>query len=151
MEFSAGSTDGWREAAENLGGPRVFSPPPPKTVPEEVKLDVRVAAPSVAVLAVNDLGLGRMDFEPTLRQSSLERAHYQARFLFAPAVHKAVVRIPAPREFRVCSRHPEVEGIVQEEIGKYRADDAPLRGSARSLDQLSIPFHGCCQPSFDVE
>ena len=48
-------------------------------------------------------------------------------------------------------RHPAVEGVVQEEIGKYRADHATLRGAARPRYEFPVFFHRRCQPSLDVE
>src|SRR4051794_22936438 len=45
----------------------------------------------------------------------------------------------------------EIECIVQEKIGKNRANHTTLRGTASSLDRHSIFHHRGCQPSFDVE
>ena len=46
-----------------------------KVVSEEVKTDVRIIAFSVAVLAVDDLGFGRMHLQPARCQSSLKIGH----------------------------------------------------------------------------
>src|SRR3984893_19132719 len=51
----------------------------------------------------------------------------------------------------MCPPHPEIKRIMQEQIGQYWADHAPLRSSPRPLNELPILFHGHRQPSFDVE
>lgn len=51
----------------------------------------------------------------------------------------------------MCPRHPEIERIMQEQIGQYWADHAPLRSSPCPLNELPIFFHRHRQPSFDVE
>ena len=48
-------------------------------------------------------------------------------------------------------RHPEIKRIMQEQVGQYWADHAPLRGSTHPLNKLPVLFHGRRQPSFDVE
>lgn len=92
-----------------------------------------------------------MRLQPALRQSRLERGLEGFGFQLAPTVYQSVIRIPTPWQVGMCPLHPKVEGIVQEEIGEYRANDAPLRGSACSLYQFSVLLHGSRQPSLDVQ
>ena len=63
----------------------------------------------------------------------------------------AIVCIAAPWKVRVFPCHPKVETVVQEKIGKNWANHTTLRGAASSFNQYSVPFHGRCQPSFDVD
>jgi hypothetical protein len=81
-------------------------------------LDVRVHAFALLVLALDDFGFRRMHLQVALRQTSLKlrlsvpslrdtsQAHRPVLerlcFLLVTAVHQSVVRIPTPREVRVC-------------------------------------------------
>jgi len=66
-----------------------------------------------------------MHLEAALRKAGLQLGHHGFCFSPAPTVDEAIIRIPTPREVGMRPFHPEIEGIVQEEIGKYRADHAP--------------------------
>ena len=70
-----------------------------------------------------------MHFQTALRQTCLKRSLDALRLLLDPAVHQPIISIPTPWELRECPRHPEIERIVQEEIGQNRADHATLRGA----------------------
>ena len=133
MAFSAeGLTAGLKPQNSCLSR-ELRNQPRPKAVSEEVKFDVRILAFAVPVFAVDDLGFRRMHLQPALRQSGLKLGLEGLRFLLGPAVHQPIICIPTPREVRVCPCHPEIERVVQEEIGQNRADHAALRGAARSL------------------
>src|SRR5208283_5423274 len=78
-----------------------------------------------------------------LRQTGLKRGHDGLCLLLTPAMYQPVVRIPTPRKFRVCPCHPQIERIVQEQIGQHGADHAlNAKGSfglrARRIEKLVI-------------
>src|SRR5437763_10357260 len=62
-----------REKAHEELPPSILGPPGPKSVAEEVELDVLMLAPPVVVLAVHDLGLLRVKLKAALPQSSPAR------------------------------------------------------------------------------
>ena len=67
-------------------------------------------------------------------------------------MYQPIVRIPTPRKFRVCPCHPQIERIVQEQIGQHGADHAALRRATGSLDPRAVLHaHRCGQPPFDVQ
>ena len=74
-------------------------------------------APALYVLAVGDLGFRRVHLKPALCQARLELDLEGLGFLLGPAVDQSIIRIPTPREVGVCPRHPEVERVVQKQIG----------------------------------
>src|SRR5215467_5385838 len=116
-------------------------PPGPELISEEVKLYVRIRSSTPVVLAIDDLGLCRMHLKSARLQPRSKLGPNGLCFLLGPAVHQSVVSIPTPRKVGMCPRHPEIKRIMQEQIGKYWADHAPLRGSTRPLNELPIPFH----------
>src|ERR1700730_17396031 len=111
-----GCTDGWREATEQLVTSGILHPSGPKAVSEEVKFDVRILFFATPVLAVNDLGFRRVQFQATDCEASLKIGLEGLRFLLGPAVNQPVIRIPTPRKVWVRPRHPEVERVVQKKI-----------------------------------
>src|SRR6186713_2666559 len=56
-----------------------------KAVPEELKLDIRISARTRPVLAVDNPGLDRMQFQMALRQPCLKFRPESVCFLLAPA------------------------------------------------------------------
>src|SRR3954449_5875441 len=122
----------------------------PELVSQKVKHDIRIPPFALAIPAIDDFGFDRMHFQAALCQAVLKLCLEGFSFSLAAAVHQPVVCIPTPREAGVCPRHPEVKSIVQEKIGKYRANHSPLRGTASSLHKHSLLFHGGRQPSLDV-
>src|SRR5215470_4321784 len=58
-----------------------------KTVSEKVKLDVRILAFALSVLAVDDPGLRRMHFEMALCQACLKRCFNALSLMLDPAVN----------------------------------------------------------------
>src|ERR1700682_2885569 len=87
-----------------------------RAVSEEVKFDVRILFFATPVLAVNDLGFRRVQFQATDCEASLKIGLEGLRFWLGPAVNQPVIRIPTPRKVWVRPRHPEVEHVVQKKI-----------------------------------
>src|SRR5215469_15486903 len=100
---------------------------------------------------MDDPGFGGMHFELAFRQPLLKFSLEGLSFFLGPTVHQPIVSIPTPWEVRVFPYHPEIKCVVQEQIRKNRTNYGSLRGSARSPDAVLILFHGCCQPSLDLE
>jgi hypothetical protein len=71
---------------------------------------------STSVFAVDDFRFGGMHFEAAFCETGLQLGHHGFCFSPAPTVDEAIVRIPTPREVGMRPFHPEIEGIVQEEI-----------------------------------
>src|SRR5271166_739584 len=109
-------TDRWRKPAERSPVLWITDPPRPELVSEEVELDVRIRSSSPRIPAVNDLSLGGMHLQVTLLQACLKLCPDGFRFLLGPAVYQPVIRIPTPREVRICPPHPEIECVMQEKI-----------------------------------
>jgi hypothetical protein len=84
-----------------------------KTVSEEFELDVRILARTRPVLAVDNPGLGRMQFQMALRQPCSKLRLDSACFLLAPAMHQSIIRIPTPEKVRVSPPHPNIKRIMQ--------------------------------------
>ena len=99
----------------------------PKAVPKEVKFDVRILAFALPVFAVDDLGFRRMHLQATLRQAGLKLHFESLRFLLVTAVHQSIIRIPTPREIRMCPRHPEIERIVEKNVRQKLGASAPTQ------------------------
>src|ERR1017187_3079958 len=71
--FERRDTDRRIKSAEQCVIPDTFHQTRPKTVPKEVKFDVRIGTFSLPVFAINDLSFRRMQFQVALRQSDLKR------------------------------------------------------------------------------
>ena len=79
-----------------------------------------------------------MHLQVALRQAGLKRDHDGLCLLLAPAMCQPVVGIPTPWKFRVCPCHPQIERIVQKQIGQYGADHAALRRAAGPFDLRAV-------------
>ena len=53
-----------------------------------------------------------MHLQVTLFQACLKLGPDGFRFLLGPAVYQPVIRIPTPREVRICPPHPEIECVM---------------------------------------
>ena len=105
-----------------------------------------------SIFAVDNLGLCWMHRKAALRKPRFQRSLNRLRLLHAFAVHEPVIRIPAPGRLGIGPRHPDVERIMQEEIGQQRTNDAPLRSSPRALHKGSIrKLQGSRQPPLNIE
>ncbi|GAA4472471.1 hypothetical protein GCM10023170_092320 [Phytohabitans houttuyneae] len=93
--------------------------------PEERERRVLVRAASVAVLAVHDPGLVRVQSQPDLDHPVLDRRPYRLRLLLADAMHDRVVGVALERDARETLGHPRVERVVHEQVCQHRRDYAP--------------------------
>src|SRR3989475_5587095 len=70
--FQRRGTDRWVEATEQCVVPGPLDPSWSKAISEKVELDVRIRSSATPVLAVDDLGLCRMQFQAALCQARLK-------------------------------------------------------------------------------
>jgi hypothetical protein len=110
----------------------------PEGIPEEVKLRVRVFLLPASVLAVHYLRFVWMHFEAAHGKSVLQRCFDSQRLCFRSAVYQSIVSIAAPGNTRKRACHPDIERIVQKEIGEDRTDYSSLRSSLGPFDQVPI-------------
>ena len=74
------------------------------------------------------------------------------RLASALAVKHGVVGVPGEPNAGQMPRHPEIERVMQEQIGQDRRNDAALRRAL--VARLKLPFHALhrrSQPTLDVE
>src|SRR6266550_7691133 len=70
--FQRRGTDRWVEATEQCVVPGPPDPSRSKAISEKVELDVRIRSSATPVLAVDDLGLCRMQLQAALCQTRLK-------------------------------------------------------------------------------
>src|SRR5258707_3560131 len=99
--FQRRGTARWVEAAEQCVFPGPPHPPRSKAISEKVELDVRIRSCAISVLAVDDLGFCRMQFQAALCQARLKFGLEGLGFLLVPAVNQSIISIPTPREVHV--------------------------------------------------
>jgi hypothetical protein len=123
-----------------------------KAVPEEIKFDVRVFAPALPLLTVDNFGFRRMHLQTAFRQARLQLHVEGFRLLLTAAVYQSVIRIPTPWEIRMCPCHSGIERVVKKEVRQNWADHTALRRTTVSLNRDSIfSHHRRFKPSFDVQ
>src|SRR5271157_6053847 len=122
------------------------------TVAEKVELDVLVLPPPVVILAVDNSGLLRMKLQSAFGKATPDGFQHRSCFLLAPAVDDGVVRVTLDPDARILSLHPEVERVVQEQVGQQRTDDPSLRGPLRPLHESAVPtFDRGAQPPPNIQ
>src|ERR1700748_397238 len=130
--FGGLGADRWQEAHEVLP-PAILRPSRLEGVAEEVKRDMLAISSSIVVLAVNDPGLHRVKLQTALLEPITDRFEHLLRVPLAPAMDDGVVCIALELDRRKGPSHPDIERVVQEQVGEQRADDPTLRGALRPL------------------
>ena len=126
----------------------------PKRIAEKVEPLLRVALAPVGILAVDDLGLLRVQFADCTPQTAASSASRSARAWASLAtVADHVVSVAFERDVGMVLAHPAIERIVKKEISQDGADNSRLEGSLSSrLTRVpSGMLTGALQPSFDVQ
>src|SRR4051794_10456601 len=108
--------NGWTETTEDLPSPTVRHPRP-KREPQKIKLLVQVSLPSVGILAIDHLRLLRMQFQSALLQPCRYFDTHQVRFSLCSAMNDDIVGVPLERQMMPVSAHPQIERVVQKQIG----------------------------------
>ena len=129
-------TDSGREAHKQTIPSTIFHDPWSKGIPKEVKLRIRVMSFMTSVLAIDDMRLVWMHFEAA-RRKTIRKRHLDGISLhFGFAMYQSIVRITAPRNTRVPPCHPDIERVMQKEIGQGGTDDTPLWSSLPSVPMM---------------
>src|SRR5262249_56821768 len=123
-----------------------------KGVSQEVERHVRLSPGPAISFAVNNPSLHRMKLQTALLKAATDSLQHLTGFLLCPAMDDRIVRISLESDAREGPLHPDIERIVQKEIGQQRTDHAPLRRAARPLFQGAIrPLHRRTYPAPDVQ
>jgi hypothetical protein len=109
--------DGWTETTKDLPFPTIRFPRP-KREPQKIELFVWVSPLPVGILAIDHFRLLRMQLQPTLLQPCRHFDTHQVRFPLCSAMDDDVVRVALERQMRPVPAHPEIERIVQKQIGQ---------------------------------
>src|SRR5215469_2651114 len=89
----------------------------PKRVAEEIKFLVRIRPSPVVILAIDDLRLLRMKFQPALPQTRGYGCPNLLGFGFRSAMHDGIIGETFKRTLGIPLRHPSVKSIMQKQIG----------------------------------
>jgi hypothetical protein len=82
----------------------------------------------------------------------LDRSPQQFGLCLRAAVNDHIIRVSLERNLRMRVLHPLVEREVEEDVREQRTDDAPLRGSRRSVLQGAIlELDWSLEPSLNIE
>jgi hypothetical protein len=107
----------------------VLGQPGPEFIPQEhERRDLMIVTP-VVVLAVDDPGLARMQFQAHLREAASDGIPHLAGLLLTGAVHHRVIAVPLEPDGRELPGHPGIERIMHEQVSQQRGNRRPLRGS----------------------
>src|SRR5450755_1315491 len=94
----------------------ILRSPRPKRVAQKIELLVRICPSPVIILAIDDLRLLRMKFQPALLQTRGYGRPYLLRFFLCPATHDGIVGEPLKWILRIFRQHPSIKSTVQEQI-----------------------------------
>ena len=94
----------------------VFGAPRPKRITEKIELDGVILFVPVPVFAVDHVGLIGMKLQTTRLEPLRNLLLHRARMALRATMDQPVIGKPTNRERRIVSRHPTVEGIVQEQV-----------------------------------
>src|SRR5260370_6799143 len=142
--------DGWYETTKDPSPTLRF--PRPKRESQKVELLVRVTLLPIGILAIDHLGLLRMQFQSTLLQPCRYFDTHQVRFPLCSAMDNDIVRVPLERQVRPVSPHPYVERVMPEQIGQQGADHSSLPRASFTPRQTSLLIlRRRFQPPLDVQ
>ena len=89
--FGSPGTDRWRDVDKVLP-PAIPGPSRAKRIPQKIKALLSIRPLTVCILAINNLGLGRMQFQGALRQSLRNAGLELVGLPFTCAMHEEVSR-----------------------------------------------------------
>lgn len=114
-------------------------------IAEKRKLDLRKLPAATAVLAIDHLGLLRMQLQPVGSESLLHGVH-KPLCLNATAADQ-IVRIALRRDVRKTPPHPGIKRLMQIQIDQQRTDDTSLGSATGSFLERPIrQFHRYLSP-----
>jgi len=132
--------------------PPILRPPRAKRVAQKIETGNGIVLTPIVILAVDNLGLLRMELQSTIREALLQRIFQMFGLLPCAAVTNTIIGVPLEGNARIVPLHPRIEGIVQEQVRQQRTDHAALRGTF--IPPLKLPIaqlHRGRQPSLDIE
>ena len=97
-----------------------------KHEPQKVERDSRIDLVAVAVTAVDDFRLLRVQFQPASCEPLLHRPLNRQRLHFGTAMDDDVVRITLERGVGMVVRHPTIECVMQKQVRQQRRDHTTL-------------------------
>src|ERR1700739_2849891 len=95
----------------------ILRSPWPKRVAQKIEVFVWVRSSPVIILAIDNLRLLRMKFQPTLPQTRGYGCPNLLGFRFRSAVHDGIISETFKRQLRIPLRHPSIKSIMQKQIG----------------------------------
>src|SRR3954452_17791821 len=110
----------------------------PERVAEKVELKARVVFTPTFILAVDDFRLFRMQRQSALSKPRLKSSPQRRGLVFSTTVTNRIIGITLELYVRKLPVHPQVERIVQKEIGQEGTDDPTLRRPSLSPDEAPI-------------
>ena len=120
-----------------------------KRIPPAIEALLGGRAPPVGIFAIHHVCLVRMQFQMALRQPCRDARMKPARLRFTLARRDDIIGIALEGDGGLFPLHPGIERIMQEEIGKDRADTTPLRDPLSPLDEGAIlALHGGLEPPY---
>ena len=96
---------------------------------------------SIDVLAIHDPCLARMQFEIAGLEPFPDAIKHVFRLASALAVKHGVIGVSGEPNAGKMPRHPEIERVMQEQIGQDRRNDAALRRAL--VARLKLPSALC--------
>ena len=127
--------DGWTETTEDFPlSDRKLSVA--ETCTPESQTSRSGEPPPIRILAIDNFRLLRMQFQSTLLQPCRYFDTHQVRFPLCSAMDYDIVRVPLERQMRPISPHPQIERVVQKQIGQQGADHSPYTKGNFQLEQM---------------
>jgi hypothetical protein len=65
-----------------------------------------------------------MKLQTALLKTATDSIQHRTRFLLRPAMDDGIVRVPLESDTREVPLHPDIERVVQKEIGEQRTNDS---------------------------
>src|SRR6266404_3081176 len=88
-----------------------------KRVAQKIEFLVQIRPSPIIILAIDNLRLLRMKFQPALLQARGYGSPKSLSFRLRPAMHDGIIGVPLKRYLRILLRHPSIKGIVQKQVG----------------------------------
>src|SRR5215813_12582423 len=123
----------------------------PERVAEKVELKGRMVLAPTLILAIDDFRLFRMQRQSAFSKPRRKSSPQCCGLVFITTVTDRIIGIALEQYVREVPAHPQIERIVQKEIGQEVTDDPALRRPSLSPDEAPIRhLHRGFQPSVDV-
>src|SRR4029453_12779788 len=143
--------DRWEEDSETFAF-AINSLSGSECITKKVKRPFGILLRTICVLAVNDLGLLRVQLQLAFRKPLFQRLTQLKRLCLALAMTDRIVGISLERNGRILSSHPTVEDVVKKQICKHGTNHCPLWCSSVSRNERTVRHaHRRLQPSLQIE